>query len=510
MTSVARRRQAVAWGVALAVFALAAIAFARPGGGNTYGGSSRGSGSSGFSGGGGGSGGGDLIFSLLIELVFAYPQVGIPLLIIVAVGYALMRSRDRAGPAWNSAAAQRMTAAGRELDDARFRSNRQGRMLAAFERIREIDPEFSLVVFEDFFYSLYAEAHRARGAGALERLAPFIGATARRSLEALGGKNVRAVVVGAMRYTEIRGLDTGAQKLGVTIELEANYTQDEAGATRTYYVVERWSASRSRKARSRPPKRARTFDCPNCGAPLEKIVGITCSYCHEVVGTGDFDWLVEDIAVVERQVRPPALTTEVEERGTELPTVADPDARSRFDALVQRDPEMSFEALAKRVELVFTTLQTAWGEQQLPKARAYLSDRLYETFEYWIEAYRAAGLRNVTEQARIVDLVVARVVSDRHYDAITLRVFATSLDYTLDQAGKVVTGSRSRQRRYSEYWTLIRGATVRGAPKSEAACPSCGAPLDIGMAGTCNHCRAEVTSGDFDWVLSRIEQDESY
>ena len=30
------------------------------------------------------------------------------------------------------------------------------------------------------------------------------------------------------------------------------------------------------------------------------------------------------------------------------------------------------------------------------------------------------------------------------------------------------------------------------------------------MAGSCDFCQAHVTSGEFDWVLSRIEQDESY
>jgi hypothetical protein len=30
------------------------------------------------------------------------------------------------------------------------------------------------------------------------------------------------------------------------------------------------------------------------------------------------------------------------------------------------------------------------------------------------------------------------------------------------------------------------------------------------MAGRCNHCDAKITSGEFDWVLSKIEQDESY
>ena len=30
------------------------------------------------------------------------------------------------------------------------------------------------------------------------------------------------------------------------------------------------------------------------------------------------------------------------------------------------------------------------------------------------------------------------------------------------------------------------------------------------MAGLCEYCHGKITNGDFDWVLSRIEQDESY
>ena len=30
------------------------------------------------------------------------------------------------------------------------------------------------------------------------------------------------------------------------------------------------------------------------------------------------------------------------------------------------------------------------------------------------------------------------------------------------------------------------------------------------MAGHCEHCGADVTSGEFDWVLSKIEQDDAY
>jgi hypothetical protein len=30
------------------------------------------------------------------------------------------------------------------------------------------------------------------------------------------------------------------------------------------------------------------------------------------------------------------------------------------------------------------------------------------------------------------------------------------------------------------------------------------------MAGHCEYCRVKVVSGQFDWVLSRIEQDDTY
>jgi hypothetical protein len=61
-----------------------------------------------------------------------------------------------------------------------------------------------------------------------------------------------------------------------------------------------------------------------------------------------------------------------------------------------------------------------------------------------------------------------------------------------------------------QYWTLIRGAERTGSSRADSACPNCGAPLALGMAAVCRHCKAKINSGAFDWVLSRIEQDEVY
>ena len=49
---------------------------------------------------------------------------------------------------------------------------------------------------------------------------------------------------------------------------------------------------------------------------------------------------------------------------------------------------------------------------------------------------------------------------------------------------------------------------VQGDDKRQ--CPSCGAALTITMAGACEACGVKVSAGARDWVLSKIEQDESY
>jgi predicted lipid-binding transport protein (Tim44 family) len=230
-----------------------------------------------------------------------------------------------------------------------------------------------------------------------------------------------------------------------------------------------------------------------------------------VVAQGRFDWGVIFVAVLESAERPPALTGTVEERGTDQPTVRDVDLADQLAALTAADPAFTEAGLWARAEGIFTALHAAWAAQDLRPVRPYVSDALANYLQYWVDAYRAQGLANAVLGARITGWEVARVIRDRRYDAVTARIWATGHDGTTEKAtGRVVGGSRQRERPYSEYWTFIRGAAVRGAPRTEATCPSCAAPLAITMAGHCDHCGVHVTSGEFDWVLSRIEQDDSY
>jgi Tim44-like domain len=493
-----RRHHLFALGALGVALSIAVRAAARPGGGNSYSGGSHSSG-----GGSSGGGGGDAI-GLLFQLVLfciEYPAIGVPLVLITIAFFVVKAVVGAARTGWSTTTPEAVQAVQKVASDAAVSRT-------DLDRIRNLDPEFSLVLFEDFAYMLYAAVQRARASGT-QSLAAYLAPTLAQQLVDPRLGDVQGIVIGAMRYVRFSGVQTAV--LEVEIEIEANYVEVAKGAAASrYYVVDRVVLTRSASAKSRPFARSHTLDCPNCGAPLEALRGTQCSYCHKDVGYGRFDWMIASLSNRTREPRGPLLTSDTEEMGTEQPTLVDRGAQARFAELQQRDPALAWDALQGRTALIFSELQVAWSGRDPLRIRPYVSDNLFQSMYYWIDLYTQARCRNVTENARIMRVDLANVTGDVHFDAITLRVFATSLDYTISDDGKLLSGNRRRPRTYSEYWTLIRGSARRGAPRQDPNCPNCGAPLKIGMSGQCEYCRVKVTSGDFDWVLSRIEQDESY
>jgi predicted lipid-binding transport protein (Tim44 family) len=494
------------WLLRLAVCAgllvAASIALARPGGGGSFSGSGHG-------GGGGGGGDDDFILDLVffgLQLCFNYPAIGIPLIVLAIVLFAVrvgLANVRHTNAGWSTAATGDAASAA-----ALVRVGSTPR--AALDAIRNFDEDFSVVLFEDFLYALYAEAHYARGKGQLDRLSAYLSPAARGHLGGTAGEEVKTVVIGAMRYVKVEGVAEGAPEIRVIVEFEANYTESAAGREQGYYVREMWRLMRRRTARSRPPQKSRVFNCPNCGAPLDAVIAGECSHCGKQVATGDFDWVVEGAFLQDRQTRGPMLTSGVLSTGMSLPTIVDSSAAERLSDLSRRDAGFSWASFRARLDLIFREFQVAWSARDLAAMRPFLSDRLFEEQRYWVDAFLQQHLRNVTGNARIVRTQAARITSDKYYDAITVRIFATGLDYTVSDEGKLVAGSRSAERPYSEYWTLIRAESAKGPPRADKKCPNCGAPLKINMAGVCEYCQAKVTSGEFDWVLSRIEQADVY
>ncbi|MEM1179288.1 MAG: TIM44-like domain-containing protein [Acidobacteriota bacterium] len=478
---------------------------ARPGGGESFG----------RPGGGGGGGGDDGLISLLIhlwiEIVFRYPAFGVPATVVLLflIGRIRAAQAQSSTETWDSAPSGPPPAP-------------PPRRHYDFDELRQIDGHFSPVLFDDFAYALFAKAHEARNhPKALDALAPYLSESVRGHLanREPRGAEVSRVLVGAMRLTFLEvpsPPNTGDVR--VHLGFEANLSlRAPNGAAVTRYVRERWLLRRRGDAQSRPPEAQRDFGCPNCGAPYQATADQRCGYCQQIVTDGRFDWTVDQIVLIERRDRPPSLRGVVPEVGTHLPTIYQPGLESKIRDFFGESATQTggaVEAFSRRFGLIFWDLNAAWSELDLAKARPYLSDGLFDYLHFWTEAYRVQGLRNVLDGFAVRRWEFAKITRDRHYDAVTIRFWASGRDSTVEVAtGRVVGGDPHRQRPYSEYWTFIRSRRAEGelsAASAERRCPNCGAAHDINMAGVCTHCDTKITRGDFDWVLSKIEQDEAY
>lgn len=463
-------------------------------------------GGGGYSGGGGGDGGGGdagLIFGLirlLLWLVLRHPVIGIPLTIVVVIVVLRMARSGafQAGVRENPAV---LTGA--------LPARRGGP--PNLTPIRSTDPYFSEPVFIDFAQLVFARAQAMRGTGNREPLTAWMSAEATDKLFAdrVGLTSVDEVIFGATRIVQA-ATESGFVRLDV--EFDANVTETRSAARAQVLCGERWSFRRKAGVRSPVPERMRALGCPGCGSTLEPKTDGTCASCGLPRRGGASQWEVVAIPYANRRpLTAPELDVNDggEERGTELPTVVDPRLSAAKRAFEGKHPQESWSAFEARVRTAFLALQQAWSTKEWDKARPFESDALFQNHRFWMERYTAFALVNRVEQVQITRIALSRIEADAFYESITVRIFASCLDWTEDALGKVVGGSKTTRREFTEYWTFLR--PIPGSVEALASCPSCGAPLASGGGATvCASCGAKLVGGTFDWVASRIEQDDAY
>lgn len=465
-------------------------AWARVGGGQSYGGSH-----SSRSGGGGGSDVDVGLFVFLIQLAIDVPVIGVPLLLVV-IGVVV----------WNATRSTSATARSARSPRAVTGAPRAASGLA---ELRAADEAFSLPVFLDFAVmvhrrTLEAIADRAHD----DVIAPFVEAgvleTVRR--RAKGVASVNEVVCGAVRVIKVERTDAG-ERVFVRLETTRVETGD-AGARRV--TVEDWLAfRRDAGVGSVPPERMESLGCPSCGAPIEVDVRGACRQCGTAITKGQLQW---QLTYFEERGRKPVTGPMLapgpggDEPGVRLPVVVSPTLAKDLAGLGYA--EGPFRA---RARTTFLELQSAWTEGQWQRARPFVTDRLFQTLRFWMEQYADAGLRNVLEEVEFLELRPVEASTDRYFQSLTVRIVGRMKDSTVTREGKVVGGNAKVARRFAEYWTFVRSVEAPADAKDGARCPSCGAPLDrVDETGICGYCSSKITSGRFDWVLSRIEQPQAY
>jgi len=184
-----------------------------------------------------------------------------------------------------------------------------------------------------------------------------------------------------------------------------------------------------------------------------------------------------------------------------------PERGAALNALRVRDPGYSEEVFLERASGAFLAIQDAWSNQDMTKARAFISDGVHERFTRQIAEQKARGVRNRMTGVDVTARAAYGYRTGPHFDAVFVRFRAAALDEVVNVADGRVLESDSGE--FEEIWTFVRrpGAKTLSRPGPiEGHCPSCGAPLQIADAAQCAACKAWVNSGEYDWILTTITQ----
>lgn len=470
---------------------------ARPGGGHSYSGG-------GSSGGGGGDGIAGLIIWLLLELP---PEISIPLVILIIVFYYYSkRKKKRAGQTISSA----------PTHTNKFNEHRQ--IENKIEELKTTDPNFSRLLFLDFVSSVYHKYYSYLGKKEFKDLKPFLSNRIwdNATKDGYNQQDVSEIVIGNISFVAIFESN---EYTGITVDINSNYTLTIVGKSSRYILTERWLFNRKKGVLSLAPEGMRDLKCPNCGAAGNFTDVGECEYCDTFIEAGKMQWFVNQVSILHQEVfSTKGLAHYEQEVGTDYPTIIQPAINTYIDRFTElhklTDWNSYWANFTDNIAVAyFKEIYAAWSELNWAKIRHLVSDRLYESYSFWIEAYKSEKLRNKLDNIKISRIEMATIEVDKYYESFTVRIFASCLDYVESNNGKVMGGSKKQTRYFSEYWTFMRRAGVE-IVESEFSlnnCPNCGALADkMGQAAVCEYCGSKISNGDFSWILTRIVQDEEY
>jgi len=501
---------------------------ARVGGGSSFsgGGGGGGGGGSSYGGGGGGGGGGssydfgddygDDYSGSGDDVDFPEFMAAIGYLCLSVIGWLVVSYIFDAIREFLFGEAERTVAKTTKQTQRNKKETQKARRLTRdLRNLQKEDPNFSKYLFTDFAALVFSRFHECRVGAQFSPIRPYIrpqlyGRLAKTELQAIDEIAIGSVTIERVSNSSIHQ---------ITVVFEASFKcQKPRKSDQHIYTKERWKFDRKIGVLSPDPDRILRLDCPSCGHSGELEVDGKCSQCDTIVNRGAHGWVVSHRKIINSHTVEPVqvhIGGGGVEPGTRDATVYHPKYADQMRLFNARNPNFDWDRFRTRIQFIFHNLQTAWSSLEWEKARAYETDALFQMHRYWIERYKRQQLRNELEAIQLTKTEICKLEPDPFYETITVRMHASMFDYTVKTNGQVVGGDKNTPRQFTEYWTFVRRSNVDNeredsVPKDDSQCPSCGAPIQVNAAGICEHCQSKLSSGDFDWVLALIEQDEVY
>jgi Tim44-like domain len=445
-------------------------ALARGGGGQHY---------SGGGGGGSGGGGGDGI-GMLIYLIVAYPEVGVPVAIVVVIASVIKHARNPDQTTARAVKRLERSPEARSSDLSQIKSN---------------DPKFDVARFINMVEQTDLRVQEAWTRGDMSTVRSLVSDGLLRRFEtqlaimrSQGVRNAMAdhrVLATNLWAVERQGsFDTIHVVLKATardtdVDAKLSYEDAVAKAARvsaeTYTEI--WSFVRRCGALTGEAGGVFEGRCPNCGAEFEMGPTTRCEHCEALINSGEYDWVLAEITQPE------------EWRPVSVGNV------SGLAQLVEQDPAFSRQTAEDRGSYLFWRWVEALVLGDARPLRKVADPVFVENMTAQISG-NGASLFKIAVGS--VDLVACEPACADGRDRFHVKVLwssASSLKGRPLPAANLLTISRKT------------GAVDSGG-MSYARCPECQGPLSENDSPVCEYCGANLAAGELDWVLEAVRRPE--
>lgn len=443
---------------------------------------------------------GELIY-WLFWLIFRYPKVGIPVAIVVGVGF-YMAKRNTASATTQRAFQQR---------EAEIRTRVSSQEVSGWVNALKLkDPSFELQPLLDKASTLFVQLQQAWFKGDLTPIRPFVSdAVFQRfnvQLRLLAAQGVRdAIAEISVLDLQLIGLDQSEWFDTVHLRVKAqmrdadvpaSYTEPQALAMAKKAPLEAftevWSFVRKPGAKTKIGEDLYQGKCPNCGAPFAGGATNSCGYCGAVVNSGNFDWTLSTITQGIEHVRHYATVDGLLE------------AR-------QTDPALNLEVLEDRATLLFWKLIDAQGSADPSRIAKVATGELQAKVDSELSALKAKRRRKVFLECAVGG-VTTRVFQARQGPVDLAHVeIRWSARMAIGPEGEKPPPLPTVPQRWILTLSRKTGATTSTANGlSTNRCLQCNAPLSDSSTSRCDYCGAELAEGERDWVLANAASFEAW
>ena len=187
--------------------------------------------------------------------------------------------------------------------------------------------------------------------------------------------------------------------------------------------------------------------------------------------------------------------------------------KTQHNKIIALDPDFDKNHMISRVEKAFFIIKQAWSNHDMASARGFITDGIYQRYLIQFDIQKQHQRHRKINDLSIIDCQLVGIEADKCFETLHFKISSQARHNTENTDSPQQSHKLPPYTYSAEYWTYIRlpGVKTRTEPGLiEGICPNCGATLLLSKFEQCQACNSLVTSGEYDWILAKITQEEEW